>query len=85
MAEGSSELVIDFGPGYRVYFGLDGDRVVLLGGGDKSSQPADIGKVQATLERIQCLNERRITRDGLLESLSDAREAADYLEAALQE
>ena len=40
---GVSELKIDFGPGYRVYFGADGDRViVLLYGGDKSSQTKDI-------------------------------------------
>lgn len=43
VGEGVSELVIDFGPGYRVYFGRDGDfLVVLLVGGTKSSQTADI-------------------------------------------
>ncbi len=37
------ELVIDFGPGYRVYYGQDGKSLVsLLIGGDKRSQPADI-------------------------------------------
>ena len=36
------EMVLDFGPGYRVYFGLDGDDLILLGGGDKGSQAADI-------------------------------------------
>jgi putative addiction module killer protein len=40
---GVHELKIDFGPGYRVYFGNDSDEVVLLlGGGDKSTQAADI-------------------------------------------
>ncbi|MCP5111962.1 MAG: type II toxin-antitoxin system RelE/ParE family toxin [bacterium] len=42
VGEGVYELVIDFGPGYRVYFGEDGDTVVLLQGGDKGSQKADI-------------------------------------------
>jgi putative addiction module killer protein len=43
---GVHELVIDFGPGYRVYFGEDGDEVILLGGGDKSTQAADIRKAK---------------------------------------
>jgi putative addiction module killer protein len=42
VGEGVKELVVDFGPGYRVYFGEDGRKVVLLGGGDKSTQPTDI-------------------------------------------
>lgn len=38
-----SELKIDFGPGYRVYFAEDGQTiVVLLCGGDKSTQAKDI-------------------------------------------
>lgn len=37
------ELKIDFGPGYRVYFGKSGNQIVLLlTGGDKSSQERDI-------------------------------------------
>ena len=46
VGEGVCELVIDFGPGYRVYFGEDGDEVILLGGGDKSSQTTDIKKAK---------------------------------------
>ena len=41
--EGVSELKMDFGPGYRVYFGLDGTTlVVLLAGGKKDTQDADM-------------------------------------------
>lgn len=44
---GVFELRIPKGPGLRVYYGLDGPRlVVLIGGGDKSSQKKDILKAQ---------------------------------------
>jgi putative addiction module killer protein len=43
VGEGVSELRIHFGYGYRVYYGRHGKTmVVLLCGGDKSSQPTDI-------------------------------------------
>ncbi len=42
---GVSELKMDFGPGYRVYYGRDGKTlVILLGGGSKRHQSADIAK-----------------------------------------
>jgi len=48
---GVYELRLDFGPGYRIYYGLDGKiLVILLGGGDKRRQSADIG---AAVERWQ--------------------------------
>ena len=46
---GVFELPMDFGPGYRVYYGRDGKTmVILLGGGDKRRQAADIA---AAVER----------------------------------
>ena len=43
VGEGVSELVINFGPGYRVYYGLDGtDIVILLVCGSKATQRKDI-------------------------------------------
>ena len=41
---GVCELRIHFGPGYRVYFGFDGDTMVLLCGGTKSNQTRDISR-----------------------------------------
>jgi putative addiction module killer protein len=39
------ELRVDWGPGYRVYYALEGKRVVLLcNGGDKRTQVADIAR-----------------------------------------
>jgi putative addiction module killer protein len=44
---GVLELRIDYGPGYRVYFGKDGEHVViLLGGGTKKRQSRDIQTAQ---------------------------------------
>jgi putative addiction module killer protein len=43
VGEGVSELRIDYGPGYRVYYKKQGQKVViLLAGGDKSTQTKDI-------------------------------------------
>ena len=43
VGEGVLEYKIDFGPGYRVYFGRDGDvLIVLLTGGTKKRQQRDI-------------------------------------------
>ena len=45
---GVFEYRIDFGPGYRVYFGKDGDAfVILLGGGTKKRQDRDIATAHA--------------------------------------
>lgn len=45
IGEGVSEMRIDFGPGYRVYFLQHGKTLaVVLGGGDKSTQAGDIKK-----------------------------------------
>lgn len=48
VGSGVYELKIDFGPGYRIYFGKDGERIViLLGGRSKKRQGAAITAAQA--------------------------------------
>ncbi len=45
---GIAELRIDYGPGYRLYYGKDGrDRVVLLAGGAKKRQSRDIDQARS--------------------------------------
>jgi len=45
---GVCELKIDFGPGYRVYFGKDGERImILLAGSSKKRQSGAIAAAQA--------------------------------------
>ncbi|MDQ7735720.1 type II toxin-antitoxin system RelE/ParE family toxin [Halomonas sp. SpR1] len=47
VGNGLSELRIDYGPGYRVYYQNQGDRLILLlCGGDKGSQNRDIAKAK---------------------------------------
>ena len=51
VGEGVSEMRIDYGPGYRLYFVQRGQSVILLlCGGDKSSQDADIAKAKRLAE-----------------------------------
>ena len=48
VSDGIYEYRIDFGPGYRIYFGRDGDQIViLLGGRSKKRQSKDIQNAQA--------------------------------------
>jgi len=42
VGEGVSESVVDVGPGYRIFYRIHGDVIILLSGGDKSNQSAAI-------------------------------------------
>ena len=48
---GVSELRLTYGPGYRVYYLQDAEILILLCGGDKSSQQKDIEKAQELAEQ----------------------------------
>ena len=57
VGEGVSELKIDFGPGYRVYHDQRGkELVIILGGGDKSSQDPDIRAAKTLWDEWKELN-----------------------------
>jgi putative addiction module killer protein len=48
---GVLEYRVEFGPGYRIYFGRDGDRlVILLAGGTKKRQQQDIRQAKVNWE-----------------------------------
>lgn len=52
--DGIGELRVDYGPGYRVYFVRRGDKIMLLlCGGDKSSQAKDIKTAKAMAEELK--------------------------------
>ena len=54
ICDGLSELRVDHGPGYRVYFARRGDvLVILLCGGDKGSQTRDIARAKAMAEQLE--------------------------------
>jgi putative addiction module killer protein len=54
IGDGVSELRIDHGPGYRVYFVQRGSvLVVLLAGGDKSTQAQDIRKAKTLARNLE--------------------------------
>ena len=54
LTDGVSELKIDFGPGYRVYYTQRGNRLLLLlAGGDKSTQQSDINRAIDLAQNFQ--------------------------------
>lgn len=57
------EYRLDWGPGYRVYIGKDGDRlIILLGGGTKKGQQKDIDKAEALWKEYKARKANRKTK-----------------------
>jgi putative addiction module killer protein len=54
LGKGLNELKIDYGPGYRVYYTIENDMIVLLIiGGDKSTQERDIAKARLMMKTLK--------------------------------
>ena len=54
VGKGVLEYRIDFGPGYRIYFGREGNElIILLGGGSKKTQSEDIKKAQTVWQQYK--------------------------------
>ena len=54
VGEGISEMRIDYGPGYRVYYKDTGrEIIILLCGGDKRTQEADIAEARKIIRRYE--------------------------------
>ena len=59
VGHGVSEFRMDFGPGYRIYFGRDGDAlIILLGGGTKARQHRDIENARMLWQEYRRIKRR---------------------------
>ena len=60
VGQGISERRINFGPGYRIYFGRDGDTlIVLVGGGTKARQNRDIKNAQEAWAEYKATKQKK--------------------------
>ena len=88
---GVLEYRIDFGPGYRIYFGKDGDvLLILLGGGKKKGQQHDIATAHAAMEGLQAAEAAGEVRMALTRAFKETvqariRQDRKYREELLRE
>lgn len=73
VGEGVYELILDFGPGYRIYFAQIGFVIVLLlCGGDKSTQRKDIAAAKEYLRDYQARTKEDVSHDKSKQKLQRA-------------
>lgn len=86
VGEGVFEYKIDFGPGYRLYYGKDGnDLILLLSGGSKKTQQQDIAEAKRLwkeykvrkrkAEKEEAANTKERTKDGTHKRLQGDRKS----------
>lgn len=92
VGSGISELRIDYGPGYRVYYLHEGNQLVLLlTGGDKSTQDADIKSAHdiapgvAHETRSALMSNETFSRFDPADYLNSVEDVVAYLEAVIDE
>jgi putative addiction module killer protein/probable addiction module antidote protein len=83
LGEGANELRIDFGEGYRVYFGFDGDKIILFAVERKDSPKAS--QRQRGIGETTMPKRTRSYDSWLLKELTDPVVAADYINAASED
>jgi len=60
IGNGISEMIIDYGPGYRLYYTKRRNiLLILLVGGDKSSQSRNIAKAKIAIKNLEVKNENK--------------------------
>ena len=88
VGKGVSELRIDYGPGYRVYFTKHGDTVfILLAGGEKRTQEQDIRKAHELAQNLQevVMAKTKTKKWDVVDHLKTKEDMAAYLEAVLED
>jgi probable addiction module antidote protein len=77
---------VPYGPGYRVYFVQRGaELIVLLCGGDKSTQGADIAEAKGLAKELRDMTKIETTAFDSADYLNSAEAVAAYLDAYLED